>query len=602
MEVNESMGTATGPRPKVNRRSVGSTKASHGQTASVQGPEDWDAWCAHLQTRRSPRPIDRLVPGLKTPILSWPLEDAWHGSDSEKLVKLLERFSRSAPASAGRLADRLESWLDDAPGRAADPVFAIECIAWSHALPRLAQSLHAAPWCQLHEQLVAVAEQSAGLDLQEHPLPQQMLSGELPLTLSYLFPELSASRRLGREARLKLSHGIVELLDGEGLPHAAYWDVARSLLACWCRCGFVGRETRQPAFDEDAVTQLEWFVRQSLRLARKNGSQVFTHGLAGAYCGPLFDAALDLAGDRDDRRVAALVLPRRPRVTSGKTRGESAAPPVHSEWAEAALLRRTWSATSDQLAVTYHGGQLKWELNTGNTTLWSGQGDPEIRIDSRPLKPAGGWNEVCWVSNEDGDYLEIEMEMEGGRTVQRQMLLARLDRFLFVSDVVLGEEESEIEYCHRIPLHAGVRFRPAKLTCEGHLHTKRRMAIVLPLLLPEWRNERPPGSLEQVGEYLQYQVRTRARRLYAPLFFDLSPTRQQQQLTWRRLTVAQQLEVQKTDVAAGYRVQVGKHQWLVYRSLTPPANRTLLGQNISCDFVVGRFSSGGTVDNLVEIE
>ena len=55
-------------------------------------------------------------------------------------------------------------------------------------------------------------------------------------------------------------------------------------------------------------------------------------------------------------------------------------------------------------------------------------------------------------------------------------------------------------------------------------------------------------------------------------------------------------------LAAGYRVQVGNSQWLIYRSLTPAANRTILGQNLMCEMHVSRFLPTGDVEELIEIE
>jgi hypothetical protein len=49
-------------------------------------------------------------------------------------------------------------------------------------------------------------------------------------------------------------------------------------------------------------------------------------------------------------------------------------------------------------------------------------------------------------------------------------------------------------------------------------------------------------------------------------------------------------------------VQVGKSQWLVYRSLSVPDVRTVLGANLMHEFLVGRFKPDGHVKTLVEIE
>ncbi len=92
-----------------------------------------------------------------------------------------------------------------------------------------------------------------------------------------------------------------------------------------------------------------------------------------------------------------------------------------------------------------------------------------------------------------------------------------------------------------------------------------------------------------------------ARNIACPLWFDLNPKRFGKQRTWRQLTVAASLERVAEDVAVGYRVQSAKDQWLLYRSLDAPANRTVLGQNLSCEGLIGRFNKEGGVDEYFEI-
>ena len=57
----------------------------------------------------------------------------------------------------------------------------------------------------------------------------------------------------------------------------------------------------------------------------------------------------------------------------------------------------------------------------------------------------------------------------------------------------------------------------------------------------------------------------------ASLFIDLRKDRFVRPVTWRQLTVAENLSIQPADVAVGYRVQIGADQWLFYRSLAPRA-------------------------------
>ena len=84
--------------------------------------------------------------------------------------------------------------------------------------------------------------------------------------------------------------------------------------------------------------------------------------------------------------------------------------------------------------------------------------------------------------------------------------------------------------------------------------------------------------------------------------FDLDRKRAKKVRTWRQLTVGEGMEVVPPDVAVGYRAQSGDDQWLIYRSLAPAGNRTLLGQNISAEFCAGRFLTTGKFKEWVEIE
>jgi hypothetical protein len=130
---------------------------------------------------------------------------------------------------------------------------------------------------------------------------------------------------------------------------------------------------------------------------------------------------------------------------------------------------------------------------------------------------------------------------------------------------------------------------------------RRRVATVFPVCLPEWRCERG-GRLEWIDGQLVLTVPMHGRRLHAAVFVDLEERRQRRPATWRRLTVGQSLAAVPGDVAAGYRVQVGKSQWLIYRSLAPAGNRTVLGQNVTTEFIVARFRPDGSAEKLLEIE
>jgi hypothetical protein len=226
----------------------------------------------------------------------------------------------------------------------------------------------------------------------------------------------------------------------------------------------------------------------------------------------------------------------------------------------------------------------------------------EVRRDGEALQPASPWEEVCWVSDDDVDYLELEIELAGGLRVQRHFLLAREDRFVLLADAILGGAPARLEYRGVLPLCRGVSLEPAADSWEGFLAEGKPAALVLPLALPEWRAGPPVGSLTQSDDGLEVCQSAQGCSMFAPLFFDLKPRRMTRQPTWRQLTVAEEREVQPHDAVVGYRVMVGKQQWLIYRSLAEAGNRTLLGHNLSTEMLVARFRRDGEVEPLLEIE
>jgi hypothetical protein len=254
--------------------------------------------------------------------------------------------------------------------------------------------------------------------------------------------------------------------------------------------------------------------------------------------------------------------------------------------------------------------------------LLSGTWEFDVQADGMPALPQGSWSEICWVNDADCDYLELELQLTGGLRLQRQMLLARHDEFLYLADALVGAQPQELSYRSRLPLAGGVLLEPAKeirndvdiamgfvtgaavspATRELVLVSGKPRAMALPLALPEWRSDSRGGNASAADGSLELQQAGQGRCLYAPLWLDLSPKRFRKTRTWRQLTVAEQLVVQPRDVAVGYRIQFADSQWLVYRALTERGNRTVLGQNLSTEFLLSRFKRDGETETILEVE
>ena len=477
-------------------------------------------------------------------------------------------------------------------------------LAWAQAIPKLAEALSDDVWKALLDRLLAIAADARRIDLDQRPLIHQLLAAELPWTLAQGLPEIASRGKLVASAQTALSAGLNRLLDGQGLPHARHLGLMRPLLACWTRCQGLGEGLEGRGFPPRAQQRYQRLVLSALRLARHDGRQPFSNGETGPWGAELFETALRLSGDAQNRRIAAAALPPSGKRQVQKPSKASALPSVaaHSERAATAVLRRDWSRASERLVVLFPDSSVALELACSGQIAWSGQWKCEVRRNGELARPVAAWKSICWTSDVDADYLELELELTLGLRVQRSLVLARKDRFLLLADAILGEEPGRLEYRGILPLARGVAFHGAKESREGFLTGSKKLATVLPLALPEWRSEAGAGELVATPQGLELHQARDGRRLLAPLFFDLDRGRMRRQLTWRQLTVAQSLTIQPADVAVGYRVAIGRQQWLLYRSLGPKANRTLLGHNLSTESLVARFHRTGEVESIIEIE
>jgi len=556
----------------------------------------WELWREYLAERKVAVELGKISK-------SWPL--LWSLPDGLQEIGACELIEQLVPRGRGRkqlgkpAAAAVSAWLAEAE-KCSHEAYALQCLAVAHALPELT-ALDASDWWAALARLIVAVRQAEALEGDAQALAHELLAGELSLTLALQFPELIVCRTLQKPGIGNWSNSLVEWLDGEGLTHARHLPLLRPLLASWTRTLALARRAELKGLSDDAVTQYEWLTRQAISLTRGDGSQMLTHGSAGRWESDLLQAALQLAGDEEDRAAASVLLPGHKNGRVVKTI-DLPDPSVYSEWAGVAMMRTAWARSGSRVLVTFDGPTCQIELDGPRGVVFSGTFPIEIAVDGRPLSATGEWEEVCWEADDEIDYLELEIDCSGGYRLQRQFLLAREDEFLFLADAVLGESAGEIGSSLRLPLVGGWQLEPTAETREAVLSAGKKGAQVIPPALPEWRSDPRFGSLrEENGELVAAHTR-RGRNLYNPLLIDLNRRRIGKQLTWRQLTVVEKLELQPQDVAVGYRVQVGSEQWLFYRSLAPAANRTVLAQNLVSEFLAARFDTDGEIETLIEIE
>jgi hypothetical protein len=481
---------------------------------------------------------------------------------------------------------------------------ALEAIAWAQGLPLLAKILDPPDCRAICELLCRAATAAEQMDLRARPLLQQLLAAELALTLAMSLPDDKPRRRFGKSGREAVSLGLSRVLDPQGVPPAEHFSLMLPLMACWTRCGVLAKDSTGAPFGPRALKLFDRFIRNVIRIAGPDGRPLLTAGESLVSGTKSIESALRISGEATTRQIASVALTPKSGKSSPRPKKGTALPPasLHCEESLLAVLRRGWNRDDERLVVRFAKQSCDIELVSSGCLTMSGTWQIQVSRQGCPLEPISDWESICWHSDADVDYLELQIKLAEDVIVQRHLVLAREDRFLLLADAVLGSQIGGLEYCGIVPLAAGVEFRPDDETREGLLTPGRPLAQVLPLALPEWRSDARIGQLIATARGLELHQETERRQLFAPLFIDLDRGRFRRRLTWRTLTVAESLQPAPPDRAVGYRVALGREQWLVYRSLGPVGNRTLLGHNLSTETLVARFGNDGEVTPIIEIE
>ena len=308
---------------------------------STPTQDHWVAFQAHLRKRRPRREPARLFAGDHAAL-------GWCWQRSSTALETCERIARLAQGSprktshADRCEAELRAWLIEStqPGDVTE--FALSALAWTHALPHLAQLVPFELWSQLHSHLLAtVAEAKL---LKHNPLILQLLTIELPLTLAYVLPELDSCLTLSGPARDTLISGLSAVLDPAGMPSSRFLDRLRPLWAGMTRSFLLVDGLQMATLPAGASEHYAKLLANVLRLTRRDGSPTFAKSAQPALPPQLLKLGLRIAGDRSLRRAAEMVLPKRTDNSKQRPQPPSPSPSVHAEASTMAVLRSDWTA------------------------------------------------------------------------------------------------------------------------------------------------------------------------------------------------------------------------------------------------------------------
>ena len=263
---------------------------------------------------------------------------------------------------------------------------------------------------------------------------------------------------------------------------------------------------------------------------------------------------------------------------------------------------------------------VQLEVDVDGEPILFGVWDLGARWRGRTLKPQGPWSSCCEYDENGCDYLELDLPLNHGYRLQRFFLLDHDDRLLVLGDTLLWDGDTqqrrmaEDNLVYESTLLYSPKLEPRETTpgaTELTFYPPRPLRAapvfrVLPVALPEWKDAESTGKVfgELFTEHstLLYRLQSSGVSLFAPLVFDLDPDRLKKPYTWRHLTVGENMEKVSEDLAAGYRFQLGKRQFLLYHSMTEAANRTVMGHNLIDDLCFARFDPDTGIEPLVEVQ
>ncbi len=446
-------------------------------------------------------------------------------------------------------------------------------------------------------------------------LLHQWLAIELPMVIASQLFEVKPFKKEGKQAAKRFVEVTRNLLDSDGWPGSNCMTHFGALVASWTRCAKLA-EVCKFKLGSSFLAQLEWVAEQFVRLHGPKRRLVFSGDGAVKTDAAFAEFVMQLASN--DKRtlatatVSGLLGPKVTGVKKPDIKSLSDATCV-SEWAQSAILRSSWKPKSSVVAIDFSNSQCRIEL-AAKDRLLSGILQLEVRDDGEPVALGkSGFDLVCELDDDEVSYVELELQ-HNGIQIFRQLMLSKKDRFLFFADSVSKKGAGELDYRLKLPLAVGVDVIRENGTREMYLNRKGKgiRSLVLPISLPEWSAERcrglflPEVSVDNGSKLLNaeksIQLPPEGGALYSPLFFDLDPERSRQKRTWRSLTVAEQLNIVRPEVASAYRVQIAEQQWVFYRALQSIGNRTFMGQNFNGDFYAGRFFKDGLVGELVQVE
>jgi len=278
-------------------------------------------------------------------------------------------------------------------------------------------------------------------------------------------------------------------------------------------------------------------------------------------------------------------------------------PSWQSDDAEVACLRTAWTPNASAFTLAYHNDYPFLDLTIDGVPLLRGEWGLTVTEDGELLACEPAWENVCWHSEPEVDYCEIEYEFEGGPKVSRHVVLPRRRQFAIISDIVNETPAGELQWETRLPLAEGVNVRPRPGTREYRLKAGSKTARVFPLILAQDTGHGTTGTIDVEEEERSLAIRHPATHggVFAPIVIDWSRDNRKAAAEWKRLTTTTAGQIDPAGSVA-YRLQFGDRHLMLFRSLIATQRyRAVLGFQTDSETVLADFRNG-EIDDFVIVD
>lgn len=494
-----------------------------------------------------------------------------------------------------------------------DDLSAADCAAaimWAAAIPALAENLEPDVVRSLLESLIQLRESV----LQRHEassISHLMIGAELGLTLAWRCKGVPGTDGLKSSSIVALTQWVER--EQESISAALEQPLqTRLTLASLIRCRRLIQKTTKRGWTKQANHIGDRLATWVCAMTMHTGSSIFSNASRKQVkddLGPsgLLAAACDFNAEC---LTGALTAALGQMPSGGRLAWQVSLPEAmhHDGDAKVAVMFPDWDVRRGRTHIDYSSDDVRVEIFAGRKMVITGTWQAMIETDGAQQSPDGSWSEICEYSDDDVHYLEIEQPWTDGMLLQRQFMLVRDDRCLMLADSIVPQGNNprlpeSINYSCRLPLPESIHLNPEPETREAFLSDHSDRALVIPMSASEWTIGPTDAKIRQSSDGCLVLSTSGRNRLYAPLWFDFQKRRFKRKRTWRQLTIADQLRLVSREEAAGFRVQVGSEQWVVYRSLGERACRSFLGKHLVAGFFGSRFDpEDGGHEALVTVD